>query len=153
MRSLDPKKFQARLHHEIPISAQMQIEVIEVSEDRAQVKAPLAPNINHKKTAFGGSLNSLAVASCWSLITGFVELQGLEADYIVIQNSEISYLKPIDSDFSATAEWESPEDQRKFLETLKKHQRARAILVAKVSGAKGEGAVLKARFVAQLLKD
>lgn len=160
-RSLDPREFQKRLHHEIPISSHMKIEVVEVNETRAHVKAPLGPNINHQSTAFGGSVNAVAVASCWSLITGFVDLQGLDADYIVIQDSAISYRNPIASDFYAIAEWESSEGPTRFLETLKKKSRARATLTAKVYSTltpgdsktgvpKEEAATLKARFAAQL---
>lgn len=151
-RKLDPKEFQLRLHHEIPISSHMKIEVLEVREDRARVQAPLAPNINHKSTAFGGSVHAVAVASCWSLITGFVELQGLDANYIVIQDSEISYLNPISSDFSALAEWESESARTKFLTTLTKKGRARATLVSQVTSGEGIGAQLKARFAAQLVR-
>ncbi len=152
MRTLDPKEFQDRLHQEIPISSQMGISVVEVREDRARLKAPLKPNINHKSTAFGGSVNALAVAACWSLITSYVELQGLETDYIVIQDSQIDYTAPIATDFFAIAEWTSIEAQAKFLETLKKKGRARATLLARVSDERGEGANLKARFAAQLIR-
>lgn len=158
-RALNPSEFQKRLHHEIPISSHMKIEVLEVSVDRARVRAPLAPNINHKSTAFGGSVNAVAVASCWSLITSYVEIQGLDADYIVIQDSEILYLNPIAADFQAEAVWESEDSRVKFLETLKKKGRARATLLstvtevpgaAKSSEAVSDGARLRARFAAQL---
>ena len=33
-----------------------------------KLTAPLAPNINHKSTAFGGSLYSLAVLCGWGIV-------------------------------------------------------------------------------------
>lgn len=150
--SIDPASFQKRLHHEIPISAEMKIEVVSVDAERAVVTAPLATNINHQSTAFGGSVNSLAVVSCWSLVTGYVELQGLKADYIVIQDSQIEYLKPITMDFKAEARWESEEGRERFLETLKKKARSRATFVSEVTTSEGVCATLKARFAAQLIR-
>ncbi|RYZ68715.1 MAG: thioesterase [Proteobacteria bacterium] len=150
--SIDPVSFQVRLYREFPISAHMKIDVLSVTKDAASVSAPLAPNINHQGTAFGGSVNSLAVVACWSLVTGFVELEGLEADYIVIQDSQIEYSKPVAMEFRAEAKWESEEGRARFLETLKKKARARASFIAHVSTAEGVCATLKARFAAQLIR-
>jgi thioesterase domain-containing protein len=151
--SIDPVSFQKRLHHEIPISAQMGIVVRKVGTETAEVWAPLSININHKSTAFGGSVNSVAVVSCWSLITAFVELQGLSADYIVIQDSQIDYQKPVASDFWAEARWQSEEGKLKFLDTLQKKSRARATLISRVMTGDGVCAELRARFAAQLVRN
>ena len=52
---------QRRIDREIVLAKPMGI-IVEAADERALVlRAPLAPNANHKGTAFGGSLYSLAV--------------------------------------------------------------------------------------------
>ena len=43
----------------IPLVAQMRVRVASLDEKGLTLTAPLAPNINHERTAFGGSLASL----------------------------------------------------------------------------------------------
>ena len=62
--------------------------------------APLDPNLNHKSTAFGGSLYSIAVLCGW----GLLHLKLAEArlhKHIVIQESNIRYLHPVVQDLHA----------------------------------------------------
>lgn len=44
------------LHKEVPITATMQLQVERVTASERSLSMPLAPNINDKSTAFGGSL-------------------------------------------------------------------------------------------------
>jgi len=57
---------QQTLKHEIPLTQATGIKVFEVTEDSITLRAALENNVNHKSTAFGGSLYSL------SLLTGRV---------------------------------------------------------------------------------
>lgn len=151
-KSIDPVSFQKRLNTEIPLSTALQIEVKRVEELGVELTAPLAPNINHKGSAFGGSANSVAVAACWSLITGFVELEQIPCDFIVIADSQMDYIKPIKSDFRAIAEWESDAEREKFVQTLRRKGRARAHLMARLSTPEdGICAEFHGRFVAQMI--
>ena len=49
------------LHEEIPLTKAMGVEVNSYDGHCLVLSAPLDPNTNHKDTAFGGSLYSLAV--------------------------------------------------------------------------------------------
>jgi thioesterase domain-containing protein len=152
---LDLQEFKARIYKEIPLSKAMQIEVLEASTDQVVVRAPLAPNINHKQTAFGGSVHSLGLLSCWALVTAtstLVEAEGMAADYIVVQDSKIDYQKPIAVDFSSRTRWPSEKEREKFLMTLRKRGRARATLRSEIFTGDGVCAILEARFVAQVTK-
>ena len=114
------------LHDEIPLSQAMGIRVIAYDGASLKLTAPLAPNTNHKSTAFGGSLYSLAVMCGW----GMVHLKLAEAalhKHIVIQDADIRYLLPIDQDMQAECSLDES-TLNKFLRTLKKYDRARLAL-------------------------
>ena len=114
------------LHREIPISREMKISVVSYNGQQLQLAAPLSPNINHKCTAFGGSLYSLAVLCGW----GMVHLKLAEAElhrHIVIQEANIRYLLPVDHDMQAECQLDEQAFQR-FLSILKKHGRSRLSL-------------------------
>jgi thioesterase domain-containing protein len=111
------------LHVEIPLSQAMGIRVAAYDGASLKLTAPLAPNINHKSTAFGGSLYSLAVLCGW----GMVHLKLAEAamhKHIFIQESNIRYLLPVDQDMQAECNLDGVAFQ-KFMRTLEKHDRAR----------------------------
>ncbi len=114
------------LHDEIPLSKAMGVRVIAYDGSSLKLTAPLTPNINHKNTAFGGSLYSLAVLCGW----GMVHIKLAEAalhKHIVIQESNIRYIRPVDEDMQAECKLDD-ETLNKFLRTLHKHDRARLSL-------------------------
>ena len=141
---------QDRIRQEIPLAGAMGIEVRSATGDEVVLAAPLAPNSNHKGTAFGGSVHSLAVLACWSLVSTVLEEEQLTSDYVVIQDSRIDYRLPVDGDFEAWAGWESESSKEKFIDTLKRRGRARASLTATVSTSSRVCAELQARFAAQI---
>jgi len=114
------------LHDEIPLSQAMGIRVEAYDGISLKLAAPLAPNINHKSTAFGGSLYSLAVLCGW----GMLYLKLAEAalhKHIVIQESNIRYLLPVDREMHAECSLDATALER-FFRTLAKHGRARMAL-------------------------
>lgn len=82
------------LYEAIPLTKAMQISVECASKEIVILQAPLLPNVNHKKTAFGGSLNAIATLSCWSLLhLNLVE--HYPHVQIVISHNETKYLNPV----------------------------------------------------------
>lgn len=65
----DTRALQARLLEEIPLARHMEIRVLCSDRRSLLLSAPLAANSNHKGTAFGGSLYSVAVLAGWGLLT------------------------------------------------------------------------------------
>lgn len=127
----------------------MQVRVVSGAADRVELGAPLEPNINHEGTAFGGSVSSLALLSCWALVNLILaEVPGLEFDYVVVQDSAMDYATPIAADFSSVATATSSVER--FKTTLTKHGRARLSLAADVLCQGRVCATLNARFVAQI---
>ena len=52
-----PAALESYLHEHIPITRAMQVRVVEIGPEHARLTAPLAPNINHRETVFGGGLS------------------------------------------------------------------------------------------------
>ena len=114
------------LHDEIPISQAIGVRVAEYDGISLRLTAPLAPNTNHKCTAFGGSLYSLAVLCGW----GLLHLKLAEArlhKHIVIQAADIRYLLPVAQDMNAECRMDEARF-RNLLRTLEKRGRARTSL-------------------------
>lgn len=114
------------LHEEIPLTRALGIRVVAYDGASLQLAAPLAPNINHKCTAFGGSLYSLAVLCGWGLLHLKLRETGLHK-HIVIQESNIRYLLPVADDLLAECTIKQ-EALDRFMRTLQKHDKSRIAL-------------------------
>src|SRR5271154_6985155 len=91
---------QERIDREIVLAKHMGI-IVEAAHAGALVlRAPLAPNANHKGTAFGGSLYSVAVLTGWAWVTRYLAARGLAAD-AVIQESSVRFLSPVQGELRA----------------------------------------------------
>jgi len=119
------------LHDEIPLTKDMGIEVVRYDGQALTLKAPIAPNMNHKSTVFGGSLYSVAVLSGWGLLHLKLKEQGL-AGHIVIYESAISYHVPVDGDFEAQCGLPEELIFSRFLEGFRKKGKSRISLRANV---------------------
>jgi len=122
---------QAYLLEHIPITQALAIKVNYCSGQRVSLSAPLLANINHKKTVFGGSLHAVATLACWGLV--FINL--LNRQYpaeIVIAESQIDYLLPVENDFTAESVWTDPQNWEKFYRLLMKKKRGRIEVNAKI---------------------
>ncbi len=99
------------LRERIPLSGAMDISVRSISTQQVVLSAPMAPNLNHRDTVFGGSASALAILAAWSMIRVRMQAEGLEGR-IVIRRNTMSYEQPMAADFTATAsapdaaEWE-----------------------------------------------
>ncbi|WP_370677334.1 YiiD C-terminal domain-containing protein [Pleomorphomonas sp. PLEO] len=56
------------LHEQIPLSQAVGVSVRSVTDGGVTLAAPLAPNINHKSTVFGGSASPLSILAAWSTL-------------------------------------------------------------------------------------
>lgn len=119
------------LHQEIPLTRALGIHAAAYDGHCLELTAPLAPNVNHKSTAFGGSLYSLAVTCGWGLVHLKLAEAGLHK-HIVIQESSIRYLRPVTGDMRAVCCLEDGVLDR-FMRVLQKRGRARLQLDVTVS--------------------
>ena len=114
----------------IPLVAQMQVTVAALDESGLTLTAPLAPNINHERTAFGGSLASLMTLACWGYLWALLdEGRGL---HIVVKDAQLEYLKPVTGTLEAHCAPADATALQKFRDTLARRGKARIQLNAEM---------------------
>jgi thioesterase domain-containing protein len=119
------------LHTAIPLTREIGIEVVDYTGDSLTLKAPLEKNINHKCTAFGGSLYSVSVLSGWGLIYLLLKQHNLSG-HIVIQESHTKFLKPVVSNLTAKCAFESEEQRERFIRMYRRKGLARIQLESRM---------------------
>lgn len=122
---------QATFDHEIPVTRHIGIRVASYDGERLVLSAPLEPNINHKATAFAGSLNSLVTLAGWGLIWLLLK-EGDVSATIVIQDSTCSYKRPVTRDFTATCFKPDDAELAHFARMLSEKGRARLELQVEI---------------------
>lgn len=121
---MTPAEIQSYLHGHIPLSAAMQVQVEVATTEQVVLGAPLAPNINHRETVFGGSASALAILSAWSLLHVKLSAGGYQTR-LVIQRNSMSYEQAILGYFTARAESPSAEQWAAFTRMFERKGRAR----------------------------
>ncbi len=134
------------LHSEIPLTKEIGITVREYTCNSLTLQAPLKNNLNHKCTAFGGSLYSVSVLSGWGLLYFLLKEHDLEG-HIVIQESNTKFIKPVESDLSATCSFESVERKDKFIKMFKRKGVARIQLESRITFDNDDHVVFKGSYV------
>jgi thioesterase domain-containing protein len=138
---------QRMLYEEIPLSRAMGLTVAAYDGQALRLAAPLALNLNHKSTAFGGSLYSIAVLAGWGLL--FLKLAEIgESAQLVIQDAEIDYTLPIDADFQAVCRIPEGQAFDRFLTMFRRRGKARIRLEAQVSVAARVAVDFRGSYVA-----
>ena len=137
----------AYVHEHIPITARLGARVEDYDGSSVRLSAPLAPNLNHRGTGFGGSLSTLAILSGWVLVHLQLRERGVAAE-VVIQRASLDFEAPVDGDFTATATLPAPAVWDRFLATLRRHRQARVIVPSTLRCASGVAGHHEGTFVA-----
>ncbi len=146
----DPlQELQETFYREIPITKQLGITVESYDGEHLTLKAPIGANINHKHTAFAGSLNSLVTLAGWGLLWLMLKELDIAAN-IIIQDSTCNYLRPVTRDFSASCRKPDPADINKFEKTLRTRGKARLELLSEIHEAGKVAVSFKGRYVIHL---
>ncbi|MDP5240481.1 YiiD C-terminal domain-containing protein [Uliginosibacterium sp. 31-16] len=144
---MTPSELQTYLHTHIPLSKAMQVEVVQATPDIIELAAPLAPNINHRGTAFGGSISTLATLACWSLLR--VRTDGLQpAPHLVVRRNNVEYIAPAQGEIRAIVRFPTETDWAGFLAAYAGKGRARVKLDAEVLAGDTIAAHFHGEFVA-----
>lgn len=148
---MDPQRLEEYLYAHIPLSRAMGVQVSEADVLGVTLSAPLAPNINHRETIFGGSASAVAILAAWSLLHVRLQAAGLAAR-LVIQRNTMEYERPIPGAFTASAGVD-PAAWARFLSILERRARARIAVTAllhcegeRVGSLVGEFVALDARI-------
>ncbi|MFT5561037.1 MAG: thioesterase domain-containing protein [Candidatus Azotimanducaceae bacterium] len=116
----DLATLQSALYNFIPISKHMGINADSYDGERLVLSAPLANNINHQLSAFGGSLFSVSALAGWSILQLKLAEMKVEAN-TVIAGGDVSYSHPVFETLHCEIELPDayPAFRDKFLETGK----------------------------------
>jgi len=115
---IDLTAFEAECRADIPLLDAMQLTFTEYDDLSLWMEAPLAPNINNKGTAFGGSIASICLFGGWAVATlGFVAA-GVRNTEIVVYTSQMTFEKPARGLLSVRA-FVRPEDFAACLAALR----------------------------------
>jgi len=140
-----PDYLERYLHEHIPLSSAMEVRVLAIDPDGVTLGAPLAPNINHRDTVFGGSASALAILAGWSFV--HVALAALGPHRVVIQRNSMDYSAPMLGDFTARSFVADPDDWRRFLSMVKRKGRARIAVTAVLESDGVRCAMFEGSFV------
>jgi thioesterase domain-containing protein len=130
--STDSHYLESVLHHDIPLTRDMGLRVLDWREQQLSLYLPLDPNVNHKSTMFGGSLYCGAVLAGWGWLHLRLKEEGITDGHIVIQEGQVSYPLPVTGD--ATAICPAPDERvwKKFFAMYQRYGRARLVLQTRI---------------------
>jgi thioesterase domain-containing protein len=138
---------QAYLHEHIPLSKAMGVQVVNASVTGVTLAAPLAPNINHRETVFGGSASAVAILSAWALLYLRLTHEQLHAR-LVIQKNTMTYEQPIPARFTTSSTITDTVAWDRFVHTLRRRGRARITVESLLYCNGAEVGKLEGDFVA-----
>jgi thioesterase domain-containing protein len=127
------------LHAQMPLARAMGVRVLHADGDRVRLVAPLAPNLNHRQTFFGGSASALATLAAWTLAhQRLLEREGLDA-HLVIQRSSMEYLEPAAAEVEAECVAPAEPEWDRLLRMVKRRGKGRIELAVELTA---DGAVV-----------
>jgi thioesterase domain-containing protein len=135
------------LHEHIPLSKAMQVSVIAVEAESVVLSAPLAPNINHRETVFGGSAAAVATLAAWALVHTRLSDCG-HPSRLVIQRNTMTYDRPIAGAFTARSFIVDTEAWPAFIRLLARKGRARIAAATTLVFSGQTAAYFEGEFVA-----
>lgn len=135
----------ARIRHEIPLTAAMQLEAVRYDGRTLVLRVPLAPNINDKGTAFAGSITALGSITGWCLLTLWSERESGSCQIAVFE-ADFSFRKPLQGDFTATVTMPAEEECVALRDVLSRKGRGKLRLRISLADAQGEAAALQAAY-------
>ncbi|WP_191831257.1 YiiD C-terminal domain-containing protein [Pseudomonas fluorescens] len=138
----DSRYLESVLHGDIPLTREMGLQVLDWQHQQLRLQLPLAANVNHKSTMFGGSLYCAAVLVGWGWLHLRLREAGIDDGHIVIQEGQISYPLPVTG--AAIAVCAAPEEKvwERFVATYQRRGRARLNLHTQVSNADSDEAAV-----------
>lgn len=143
-----PAAVEAYLHEHIPLAASMGVRVLIAARDEVVLQAPLEPNLNHRDTAFGGSVAAVSILAGWTLVHRRLHEEGIAGRRTVIQASTVHYVAPVDAAFRATCATPDPSEWARFLRTLTRKGKARIRVEADVTCRGTLAATFEGAYVA-----
>jgi len=143
------RALRAKLRRDMPITRALGLRVLGNEGGGLVLRSPLGPNINHKGTAFAGSLNATATLAGWGTIWLLLREHGIRS-HVVIQDSTVQYLRPVTGDFTARCRAPSSTAVERLVNAVRRRGRGRIELDVLVADASGDAVRFHGRYVAFL---
>ncbi len=147
---MDLEDVQAYIYDHIPIVRKNGFAIeTDTHTPYVAVKANFREHINHRNSAFGGSLSTAMILSSWASVRSLLLRNGIEDGIIVIQSQTVRFDKPVMEDFTARVRPLSPENTAAFIGMLGKFGKARITLEADIAheGSDESLATFEGKFV------
>jgi len=142
----DPaRELEVLMHEQIPITRAMGLRLRRCDDAGLVLAVPLAPNVNHEGTVFGGTQYSAAAAAGWALLHWQLAERGLSG-HIVIYHGDITYREPMDGDFDLICPMPSAAELEAFAADFRGHGRARLDLAVRVGEAERPAVLFQGRY-------
>lgn len=136
------------MYDKIPAVKNFEFDIQVIKPGYVSLKVPLQAHINHKGTAFGGSLYNSAVLACYLLVYSELTSIGESSDSFVISDGTMKYIKPVTGDFEVKVGW-SQVQLDSVVKALKTKKKARWTLFAEIECGGEKCAEFQGRFVLQ----
>ena len=121
---MDTQALAQEISNTIPLATAIQLRVLGYHNGVLQLQAPLAPNINDKGCAFGGSLASVATLAGWGLAWLHCHDNALKAN-ILVRDSQLRYRKPLFGYLEVGAQLSEPQTWPEIQQQLTRKGKAR----------------------------
>lgn len=119
------------IHTHIPVVQKSGFRV-ETEALRVRVGGRLADHVNHRGSAFGGSLGTAMTLSAWGQVRRMATAWGYSRAVVVIQNQQVRFLAPVTRDFFSINDPIPESEQTRVRELLERFGKAKLTLHARV---------------------
>lgn len=140
------RRLQVFARERIPVAAAMQVEFLAYGAGTLTLRAPLAPNVNHHGTAFGGSQYALAAIGGWGLAKLALAEAGMRGD-AVIHDARATYRQPVTADLLLECR---ALDAGRCIANCRKHGRGTLRIRARIDTEAGAAMVFEGKFFVRL---
>lgn len=119
------------LHDHIPMTLHMGVVVTAYDEHAVRLTAPLEPNLNHRNTAFGGSLSTLGIMAGWTFLHLRLQDAGI-ANRLVIQKSAMDFKRPAMGALEAVCSFTDEAEWARFTRMILEKEKSRLTLISEI---------------------
>jgi thioesterase domain-containing protein len=135
------------LHQDIPLTQALGLGVSSWDGSELHLSLPLAANLNHKSSMFGGSLYCGAVLAGWGWLHLRLREAGVTDGHIVIQQGQIDYLQPVLGDALAACSAPPAAQWDKFLALYQRRGLGRLNLHSRIFAGDVEAVRFSGQYV------
>ena len=119
------------IYSNIPITKAMGFKIKTLSQDEVSLTAPIKNNINHRGSAFGGSIDSLFLTTGWAFIRFLID-HYVPTPIIVGSKGSTTFLKPLLEDFESKLVVPDATEIERFISTFDRFGKARIQLKVEI---------------------